>query len=219
MITSTNSRAQEVGCGLRHVDVANYSVAAKGGVYGHDFCTSLENKTTSALHLAIMDAGCGKVDQHGVITDMTLTLHRLAAGEKAPNMACWKEFNLTTAPTLTFGGGGSPNTAATVAFTTPAATNTYYVVTTQLFSNKPVTLSLAQTDGTATVINNTSLGVTGAYPLKSVVSYLVLASNASKAVTLTFTPASGGTVTQLAAGTCTVYPVTAWTLGLVNAIY
>ena len=219
MVKESTSRAREIGCGLRHVDVANFSVAATGGVYAHDFCTSLENKTTTALHVAIVDAGCCGADDQGVMKNMTVTLHRLAAGEKAPNMACWKEFNLTTAPSVIFAGGASANTAATIAFTTPASTNTYYVVTTQLFSDAAVTITGAQADGTLTFVNNNVITAAGAFPLKNVVSFVVLASAASKAVTLTLTPASGGTVTTLTANTCTVYPVTPWTVGLVNAIY
>lgn len=208
-----SSRAAQIGVGIRHIDAAHYSIERLGGVYAHDFCTSLENKSAGDLHIAIVDAGCGSVKADNTIENMTLSLHRLAAGEKAPNMACWKEFNLAAAATVTPGGGGSA--AATAAFT-PLANAQYTVVGVNL--SVPCTLGIAQAGdgGAASIVNNASLPTL--FPAG--VTYILVYSATTGAVTLTFTKIGATHPTTLVNATSVVaYPVTPWTLGSVNLIY
>lgn len=210
-MAKSNQRAAQIGIGIRHIDAANYSVANMGGVLAHDFCTSLENIGTTALHLAIVDAGGGNVKDDNSIQNMTLSLHRLAAGEKAPNMACWKEFNLADAATLTCAGGASA--AATAKFT-PAAGMQYTVVSINL--SVPCTLALSQTGGAASVVNNTSLPTV--FPA-GVTKFLVYSTTTGE-VTLTFAKIGSTHPALLVNGTtANAYPVTSWVMGLVNIIY
>lgn len=216
MAKESTSRAREVGAGLRHVDVANFSVANMGGVYAHDFCTSLENKTTTDLHLAIVDAGCGNVKSDGTIENMTLTLHRLAAGEKAPNMACWKEFNLAAAATWTTARSGTGNIVNTITLTSDT-TGVYYVVTVNTLVPSTLTVGAG-----LEVVNNTSLGKALGVP-KGVTTFMVWCKDQGEATTITLTCAAG-TTTGIGAATpdasiISIYPVTPWTIGLVNTIY
>jgi len=212
-MAKNTTRAAQIGAGLRHVDAAHYSVANMGGVYAHDFCTSLENKTTAALHLAIVDAGGGSVKADNSISNMTLSLHRLAAGEKAPNLACWKEFNLATALTTTAGGGG--NAAATVLYT-PGAVTQYTVIGVNLSVACTLGIAQAGAGGAAALVNNSGLATL--FPAG--VTYFMVYSATTGAVTLTFTKIGAVHPTLLVdASTCIAYPVTAWTMGLVNLIY
>jgi len=212
-MAKSTTRAAQIGVGVRHIDAAHYSVANMGGVYAHDFCTSLENKTTTALHLAIVDAGGGSVKTDNSISDMTLSLHRLAAGEKAPNMACWKEFNLATALTVTAGGGGN---AAATALYTPANATQYTVIGVNL--SVACTLGIAQAGdgGAASLANNARLATL--FPAG--VTYFMVYSATTGAVTLTFTKIGATHPTLLVDATTVIaYPVTPWVMGLVNLIY
>ena len=212
-MAKNTTRAAQIGAGIRHVDAAHYSVANMGGVYAHDFCTSLENKTTAALHLAIVDAGGGSVKADNSISNMTLSLHRLAAGEKAPNLACWKEFNLAAATTLTAAGGATE--AATIKYT-PGALQ-YTVIGVNL--SVACTLGLAQAGGgtaAASLINNSGLATL--FPAG--ITYFLVYSVTTGEVTLTFTKIGATNPALLVnATTAIAYPVTPWVMGLVNLIY
>lgn len=215
-MAKNTTRAAQIGAGLRHIDAANYSIANMGGVYAHDFCTSLENKTTAALHLAIVDAGGGSVKADNSISNMTLSLHRLAAGEKAPNMACWKEFNLAAAATWTTARSGTGNIVNTITLTSDT-TGVYYVVTVNTLVPSTLTVGAG-----LEVVNNTSLGTLLGVP-KGVTTFMVKCIDDTKATTITLTCAAG-TTTGIGAATpdatiVSIYPVTPWAIGLVNLIY
>lgn len=214
-MAKNTTRASPIGVGIKHIDAAHYSVANMGGVYAHDFCTSLENITSAtALHLALVDAGCGSVKDDSSISNMTLTLHRLAAGEKASNMACWKEFNLGGLQTVTCAGGGSA--AATAKFT-PGSPGLYTVV--QVNLSVACTIGLAQASGGtpgATIVNNT--GIASLCPV-GVSTFLVYTTGTGE-VTLTFTKIGAVHPALLVNdSTARAYPVTPWVMGLVNIIY
>lgn len=213
-MAKNTTRAAQIGVGVRHIDAAHYSVANMGGVYAHDFCTSLENITTAALHLAIVDAGGGSVKADNSMSGMTLSLHRLAAGEKAHNLACWKEFNLAALNTCTCAGGG--NAAATAKFT-PGLAGIYTVLKVNL--SVPCVLALAQASGgTAgvSVVNNST--ISAVFPAG--ISTIMLYTTGTGEVTATFTKI-GAVHPALLVNDSTIraYPVTPWVMGLVNIIY
>lgn len=203
-MTKFDTRALNIGVGLRHVDAANIADTS----LAHDFATSLENISDDDMFVAIMDAGGGFVDKDGSIREMTLSLHQLAAGEKAPNMACWKAFVLGDAATIT------PSTAGviTAAFT-PNAVNQLTVIGVNL----SVPCSIGVTGGgTATIVNNTKL----AAAIPAGITYFMVSTTTTDACTLTFTEIGETAPAYLLNGTTAVaYPVTPLTMGKLNLIY
>ena len=215
-MAKSNQRAAQIGIGIRHIDAANYSVANMGGVLAHDFCTSLENIGTTALHLAIVDAGGGNVKDDNSIQNMTLSLHRLAAGEKAPNMACWKEFNLASTAAFSTAKSGTGDCVGTITVT-GESTGVYYVVTVSTLVASTLSLGAG-----FELVNNTELLKTLGVP-KGVTTFMVKCLNSDAATTIILT-ATSGTTTGIGASTpdvgkLTIYPVTPWAIGLVNIIY
>lgn len=203
-MTKFNTRALNIGVGLRHVDAANIADTS----LAHDFATSLENISADDMVVAIMDAGGGFVDKDGVIREMTLSLHRLAAGEKAPNMACWKAFVLGDATTITPSSTG----VITAAFT-PGGTNQLTVVGVNL----SVPCSVGVTGGgTAAIVNNEKL----AAAIPAGITYFMVSTTTTAACTLTFTEIGEAAPAYLLNGTTAVaYPVTPLTMGKLNLIY
>ena len=203
-MTKFNTRALNIGVGLRHVDAANIADTS----LAHDFATSLENISADDLVVAIMDAGGGFVDKDGVIREMTLSLHQLAAGEKAPNMACWKAFVLGGAATIT----PSENGVITAAFT-PGGENQLTVIGVNL----SVPCSVGVTGGgTATIVNNAKL----AAAIPAGITYFMVSTTTTDACTLTFTEIGEAAPAYLLNGTTAVaYPVTPLTMGKLNLIY
>lgn len=215
-MAKSNQRAAQIGIGIRHIDAANYSVANMGGVLAHDFCTSLENIGTTALHLAIVDAGGGNVKDDNSIQNMTLSLHRLAAGEKAPNMACWKEFNLAAAATFSTAKSGPADIVGTITLTSDT-TGVYYVVKINTLVASTLTLGAG-----LSVVNNTEILKPLGLP-KGTTTFLVKCTDQNAATTIIVT-APAGTTTGIGAstpdvGALAIYPVTPWAIGLVNIIY
>ena len=203
-MTKFNTRALNIGVGLRHVDAANIADTS----LAHDFTTSLENISADDMTVAIMDAGGGFVDKDGIIREMTLSLHRLAAGEKAPNMACWKAFVLGDAATITPSSTGP----RTVAFT-PAAVNQLTVIGVNL--SVPCSVGLTG-GGTATIVNNAKLATT----IPAGITYFMVSTTTTDACTLTFTKIGDDAPAYLLNGTTAVaYPVTPLTMGKLNLIY
>ncbi|MDD2314412.1 MAG: hypothetical protein PHX12_06050 [Proteiniphilum sp.] len=203
-MTKFNTRALNIGVGLRHVDAANIADTS----LAHDFATSLENISADDMLVAIMDAGGGFVDKDGVIHEMTLSLHQLAAGEKAPNMACWKAFVLGDATTIT----PSENGAITAAFT-PAVVNQLTVVGVNL--SVPCSIGITG-GGTAAIVNNTKLAAT----IPAGITYFMVSTTTTAACTLTFTEIGDDAPAYLLNGTTAVaYPVTPLTMGKLNLIY
>ena len=203
-MTKFNTRALNIGVGLRHVDAANIADTS----LAHDFATSLENISADDMVVAIMDAGGGFVDKDGVIREMTLSLHQLAAGEKAPNMACWKAFVLGGAATIT----PSENGVITAAFT-PGGENQLTVIGVNL----SVPCSVGVTGGgTATIVNNAKL----AAAIPAGITYFMVSTTTTDACTLTFTEIGDDAPAHLLNGTTAVaYPVTPLTMGKLNLIY
>lgn len=203
-MTKFSTRALNIGVGLRHVDAANIADTS----LAHDFATSLENISADDMVVAIMDAGGGFVDKDGVIREMTLSLHQLAAGEKAPNMACWKAFVLGNAATVTAGG----TTAKTAAFT-PGGTNQLTVIGVNL--SVPCSVGIAG-GGTAAIVNNTKLSAV----IPAGITYFMVSTTTTAACTLTFTKIGAVDPALLVNGTTAVaYPVTPLTMGKLNLIY
>ena len=203
-MTKFSTRALNIGVGLRHVDAANIADTS----LAHDFATSLENISADDMTVAIMDAGGGFVDKDGAIHKMTLSLHRLAAGEKAPNMACWKAFVLGDAATIT----PSENGAITAAFT-PGGTNQLTVVGVNL--SVPCSISVTG-GGTATIVNNAKL----AAAIPAGITYFMVSTTTTAACTLTFTEIGETAPAYLLNGTTAIaYPVTPLTMGKLNLIY
>ena len=203
-MTKFNTRALNIGVGIRHVDAANIADTS----LAHDFTTSLENISTDDMVVAIMDAGGGFVDKDGVIREMTLSLHRLAAGEKAPNMACWKAFVLGDAATTT----PSTTEAITAAFT-PAAANQLTVIGVNL----SVPCSIIVTGGgTATIVNNAKL----AAAIPAGITYFMVSTTTIDGCALIFKEIGAIAPAYLLDGTTAVaYPVTPLTMGKLNLIY
>lgn len=203
-MTKFSTRALNIGVGLRHVDAANIADTS----LAHDFATSLENISADDMVVAIMDAGGGFVDKDGVIREMTLSLHQLAAGEKAPNMACWKAFVLGNVAIVTPSSTGS----VTAAFT-PGAVNQLTVIGVNL----SVPCSIGVTGGgTATIVNNTKLAAT----IPAGITYFMVSTTTTDACTLTFTKIGSTAPAYLVNGTTAVaYPVTPLTMGKINLIY
>lgn len=203
-MTKFNTRALNIGVGLRHVDAANIADTS----LAHDFATSLENISTDDMVVAIMDAGGGFVDKDGVIREMTLSLHRLAAGEKAPNMACWKAFVLGGAVTIT-----PSSTGAITATFTPGGTNQLTVVGVNL--SAPCRVGVTG-GGNATIVNNAKLAST----IPAGITYFMVSTTTTDACTLTFTKIGENAPAYLLNGTTAVaYPVTPLTMGKLNLIY
>ena len=203
-MTKFNTRALNIGVGLRHVDAANIADTS----LAHDFATSLENISADDMFVAIMDAGGGFVDKDGVIHEMTLSLHQLAAGEKAPNMACWKAFVLGDATTITPSSTG----ARTAAFT-PAVVNQLTVVGVNL--SVPCSIGITG-GGTAAIVNNAKL----AAAIPAGITYFMVSTTTTDACTLTFTEIGDDAPAYLLNGTTAVaYPVTPLTMGKLNLIY
>jgi hypothetical protein len=203
-MTKFNTRALNIGVGLRHVDAANIADTS----LAHDFTTSLENISTDDMLVAIMDAGGGFVDKDGVIREMTLSLHRLAAGEKAPNMACWKAFVLGDATTIT----PSESDAITATFT-PGGENQLTVIGVNL--SVPCSIEVTG-GGTATIVNNAKL----AAAIPAGITYFMVSTTTTDACTLTFTKIGDEAPAYLLNGTTAVaYPVTPLTMGKLNLIY
>jgi hypothetical protein len=203
-MTKFNTRALNIGVGLRHVDAANIADTS----LAHDFATSLENISADDMVVAIMDAGGGFVDKDGVIREMTLSLHRLAAGEKAPNMACWKAFVLGDVTTITPSSTG----AVTAAFT-PAAVNQLTVIGVNL--SVPCSIGITG-GGTATIVNNTKL----AAAIPAGITYFMVSTTTTAVCTLTFTKIGETAPAYLLNGTtAAAYPVTPLTMGKLNLIY
>lgn len=211
-----NARPSQHSIGIRHIDAANFSVANMGGVLAHDFCMSLENIGTTALHIATVDAGCGSVKEDNSIQNMTLSLHRLAAGEKAPNMACWKEFNLAAAATFSTAKSGTADIVGTITLTSDT-TGVYYVVKINTLVASTLTLGAG-----LTVVNNTDILKPLGLP-KGTTTFMVKCVNQDADTTIIVT-APAGTTTGIGAatpdvGALAIYPVTPWAIGLVNIIY
>ena len=203
-MTKFNTRALNIGVGLRHVDAANIADTS----LAHDFATSLENISADDMLVAIMDAGGGFVDKDGIIHEMTLSLHQLAAGEKAPNMACWKAFVLGDAATIT------PSTTGDVsAAFTPGAVNQLTVIGVNL--SVPCSIGIAG-GGTAAIVNNAKL----AAAIPAGITYFMVSTTTTDACTLTFTEIGETAPAYLLNGTTAVaYPVTPLTMGKLNLIY
>jgi hypothetical protein len=203
-MTKFNTRALNIGVGLRHVDAANIADTS----LAHDFATSLENISADDMLVAIMDAGGGFVDKDGVIHEMTLSLHQLAAGEKAPNMACWKAFVLGDATTITPSESG----VITAAFT-PGAVNQLTVIGVNL--SVPCSIGITG-GGTAAIVNNAKLAAT----IPAGITYFMVSTTTTDACTLTFTEIGETAPAYLLNGTTAVaYPVTPLTMGKLNLIY
>ena len=203
-MTKFNTRALNIGVGLRHVDAANIADTS----LAHDFATSLENISADDMLVAIMDAGGGFVDKDGIIHEMTLSLHQLAAGEKAPNMACWKAFVLGDAATIT----PSITGAITAAFT-PDGANQLTVIGVNL--SVPCSIGIAG-GGTAAIVNNAKL----AAAIPAGITYFMVSTTTTDACTLTFTEIGETAPAYLLNGTTAVaYPVTPLTMGKLNLIY
>ena len=203
-MTKFSTRALNIGVGLRHVDAANIADIS----LAHDFATSLENISSDDMVVAIMDAGGGFVDKDGVIREMTLSLHQLAAGEKAPNMACWKAFVLGAATTITASSTG----AVTAAFT-PGAVNQLTVIGVNL--SVPCSIGITG-GGTATIVNNAKL----ATAIPAGITYFMVGTTATAVCTLTFTEIGDDAPAYLLNGTTAVaYQVTPLTMGKLNLIY
>lgn len=203
-MTKFSTRALNIGVGLRHVDAANIADTS----LAHDFATSLENISADDMVVAIMDAGGGFVDKDGIIREMTLSLHRLAAGEKAPNMACWKAFVLADAATIT-----PSSTGAITATFTPGGTNQLTVIGVNL--SVPCSVGLTG-GGTATIVNNAKL----AAAIPAGITYFMVSTTTTAACTLTFTEIGAAAPAYLLNGTTAIaYPVTPLTMGKLNLIY
>ena len=203
-MTKFSTRALNIGVGLRHVDAANIADTS----LAHDFATSLENISADDMVVAIMDAGGGFVDKDGIIREMTLSLHRLAAGEKAPNMACWKAFVLADAATIT-----PSSTGAITATFTPGGTNQLTVIGVNL--SVPCSVGLTG-GGTATIVNNAKL----AAAIPAGITYFMVSTTTTAACTLTFTKIGAAAPAYLLNGTTAIaYPVTPLTMGKLNLIY
>lgn len=203
-MTKFNTRALNIGVGIRHVDAANIADTS----LAHDFATSLENISADDMAVAIMDAGGGFVDKDGVIHEMTLSLHQLAAGEKAPNMACWKAFVLGDAITIT-----PSSTGAVTASFTPGGANQLTVVGVNL--SVPCRVGVTG-GGTATIVNNAKL----AAAIPAGITYFMVSTTTTDACTLTFTKTGDDAPAYLLNGTTAVaYPVTPLTMGKLNLIY
>ena len=203
-MTKFNTRALNIGVGLRHVDAANIADTS----LAHDFATSLENISADDMVVAIMDAGGGIVDKDGVKREMTLSLHQLAAGEKAANMACWKAFVLGDAATITPSASGD----VTASFT-PAVANQLTVIGVNL--SVPCRIGITG-GGTATIVNNTKL----AAAIPAGITYFMVNTTATAVCTLTFTEIGEVAPAYLLNGTTAVaYPITPLTMGKLNLIY
>ena len=203
-MTKFNTRALNIGVGLRHVDAANIADTS----LAHDFATSLENISADDMLVAIMDAGGGFVDKDGIIHEMTLSLHQLAAGEKAPNMACWKAFVLGDAATIT----PSENGDVEAAFT-PGGANQLTVIGVNL--SVPCSIGITG-GGTAAIVNNAKL----AAAIPAGITYFMVSTTTTDACTLTFTEIGDDAPAYLLNGTTAVaYPVTPLTMGKLNLIY
>ena len=203
-MTKFNTRALNIGVGLRHVDAANIADTS----LAHDFATSLENISADDILVAIMDAGGGFVDKDGIIHEMTLSLHQLAAGEKAPNMACWKAFVLGDAATIT----PSENGDVEAAFT-PGGANQLTVIGVNL--SVPCSIGITG-GGTAAIVNNAKL----AAAIPAGITYFMVSTTTTDACTLTFTEIGDDAPAYLLNGTTAVaYPVTPLTMGKLNLIY
>lgn len=198
-----SSRAMSIGVGVRHVDAANISDVE----IAHDFSTSIENVSADEMLLATMDGGGGSVDKDGKIQEMTLSLHRIAGGEKAPNLACWKVFILGTAVEVTPGGD---DTERSIEF--PQLTNG---VLTVIGINLNVPCSVTATN--ATIVNNKEL----ANKIPAGITYFMVRALNTDNAKVTFTGLSDtNSVTAPENGfTVVAYPVVPLIMGKLNLIY
>lgn len=198
-----SSRAMSIGVGVKHVDAANIPDVE----IAHDFSTSIENVSADEMLLATMDGGGGSVDKDGKIQEMTLSLHRIAGGEKAPNLACWKVFVLGTAVDVTPSGD---DTAQSIEFTQSADG-----VLTVIGINLNVPCKVTATN--ATIVNNKEL----ANKIPAGITYFMVKASSTDNATITFTKlVDTDSVTAPVNGfTAVAYPVTPLIMGKLNLIY